>query len=485
LPTLSEPSAAFIESAARVRDGAASPPGVPAAVSVRSAGKMYRIYDAPQDRLKHMLFGRMGRHYGQEFWALRGVSFDVSPGERLGIIGRNGSGKSTLLQIIAGTLAPTEGEVLLRGRVAALLELGSGFNPEFTGRENVFINGSILGLSRQQVEATFDEIVAFADIGEFIDQPVKVYSSGMFVRLAFAVTTSLRPDVLLVDEALAVGDIFFRQKCYARMNELRLQGCAVILVSHSMTDIEQFCDRALLLDRGRAMFLGTGPQAVKHYYLVEQMERAATLAPARASDARPASAGQQAGPWPPPGAFQSISGVPQISNGWARCTAVALCDGDHDPRAAFEQGETAHFFYEFELLHDIDVPIAGIVLQNERGMLAHGKGTLEYGTAVPTGVGRGARLRVAQAIRLDLGVGEYTFEVGLAALSEEHYQQAASLSHAELSSRIVRLCHVPGAGRFTVGFRQAGRPVQLLHHGVADLPGDSTVSVISPDESID
>src|SRR6185503_2263322 len=153
------------------------------------------------------------------------------------------------------------------------------------------------------------------------------------------------------------GDIFFRQKCYARMNELRLHGCAVVLVSHSMADIEQFCDRAVLLDRGRATFIGTGPQAVKHYYLVEQNERAAPAAPVTSSGPPPTTAGHQGGPWPPPETFLDISHVPQISNGWARCTAVALCDGDNTARGAFEQGETAHFYYEFELLHDIEVPI--------------------------------------------------------------------------------------------------------------------------------
>jgi lipopolysaccharide transport system ATP-binding protein len=451
-----------------------------AVVSVRSIGKMYRIYDQPLDRLKQMLFARTGRQYGQEFWALRDVSFDLHPGERVGVIGRNGSGKSTLLQIIAGTLAPTEGEVRLEGRVSALLELGSGFNPEFTGRENVFINGAILGMSRQQVEERFDEIAAFAEIGEFIDQPVKVYSSGMFVRLAFAVTTSLRPDVLLVDEALAVGDIFFQQKCYRRMNELRTHGCAVVLVSHSMADIEQFCDRALLLDRGRAVFLGTASQAVKHYYLVEQVERTSGVAsmpnPSRAT----AIDVQARGPWPPTDAFLNISGVRQVSNGWARCTGVALCDADHNPRVAFEQGEVARFYYEFELLRDIEVPIAGVVLQNERGVIAHGKATLEYGTPVPSGVSAGSRVRVAQSIRLDLGIADYTFEVGLATIAERIYSLAATLPHAELTPRVLRLCHLPGVGRFSVTFRRAGRPVQLLHHGVADLPGDSSVSVIPP-----
>ena len=449
-----------------------------AVVSARSVGKMYRIYDQPQDRLKQMLLARTGRRYGQEFWALRDLSFDLYPGERIGVIGRNGSGKSTLLQIIAGTLAPTEGEVRVHGRVSALLELGSGFNPEFTGRENVYINGAILGLSREQIDERFEDIAAFAEIGEFIEQPVKVYSSGMFVRLAFAVTTSLEPDVLLVDEALAVGDVFFQQKCYRRMNDLRAQGCAVILVSHSMADIEQFCDRALLLDHGRAVFLGTAPQAVKHYYLVEQVERAPAATVPRKGRTAAASFGEARGPWPPDEAFLNISQVPQVSNGWARCTAVALCDADNHYCVAFEQGAMARFYYEFELLHDIEVPLAGVVLQNERGVLAHGKGTFEYGTPVPTAVTAGSRLRVAQSIRLDLGVGEYTFEVGLAMLSEDDYGQAARLSHTDLTPRVLRLCHVPGAGRFSVTFRSAGRPVQLLHHGVADLPGDSRMSVV-------
>jgi ABC-type Na+ transport system ATPase subunit NatA len=168
-----------------------------------------------------MLFWRLGRRYGHDFWALRHVTFEVAPGERFGVIGRNGSGKSTLLQMIAGTLAPTEGDITVTGRVAALLELGSGFNPEFTGRENVFINGAIHGLSREQVADRFDAIAAFADIGEFIDQPVKLYSSGMFVRLAFAVGTTIDADILLIDEALRSATYFFRQKCYRRLDELR------------------------------------------------------------------------------------------------------------------------------------------------------------------------------------------------------------------------------------------------------------------------
>ena len=226
-----------------------------------------------------------------DFWALRHVSFEVAPGERFGVIGRNGSGKSTLLQMIAGTLAPTEGEITVTGRVAALLELGSGFNPDFTGRENVFINGAIHGLSREQVADRFDAIAAFADIGEFIDQPVKLYSSGMFVRLAFAVGTSIDADILLIDEALAVGDVFFRQKCYRRLDELRERGVSIVLVSHGLGDIEQFCDRALLVERGEALFVGPSVEAVKRYYLLESREK---LKSARSADApdRPSVPGE-------------------------------------------------------------------------------------------------------------------------------------------------------------------------------------------------
>jgi lipopolysaccharide transport system ATP-binding protein len=453
------------------------------AVTIRQVSKRYQLYARPQDRLKHALFGRFGRSYGQEFWALRDVSLTVRRGESLGIIGRNGSGKSTLLQILAGVLTPTSGDVRVKGRVDALLELGAGFNPEFTGRENVFLKGAILGLTRREIEHRFDEIAAFADIGEFIDQPVKLYSSGMFVRLAFAVTTALDADVLLIDEALAVGDVFFRQKCYRRLEALRDRGVSIVLVSHSMTDVEQFCRRALLLHRGEVVFQGAAPEAVKRYYLIEQEDRLAALAtqlgqPAPPPTPEPPPVGAHL--WPGPDAFLDISGTAQVSNGWARCTGVALCNSHGQPCRVFQQGETASFLYEFELLQDIDVPVGGIVIRNDRGVHVHGKSTLEYGTDVPARVCRGSRLRLRQDITLEVGVGEYSFRVGLAAIGRDHYQRRQAYSHIDLSANVVRLCHLDLGTPLAVTFRTAGEPVQLLHHGVANLPGTCRLAVVPP-----
>jgi lipopolysaccharide transport system ATP-binding protein len=259
-------------------------------ISVQNVGKMYRIYDQPQDRLKHMLLWRFGRHYGREFWALRNVSFEVRRGETVGIIGRNGSGKSTLLQIIAGTLAPTEGEVRVKGRVAALLELGSGFNPEFTGRENVYLNGTILGLSRDEIDARFDDIAAFADIGEFIDQPVKFYSSGMVVRLAFAISACIDPDVLIVDEALAVGDIAFQARCLDKIKQLTDRGVTVLFVTHDTGTFQNLCSYGHLLHHGRLFSSGRPAQVAMQYYeLVREEEHARqriAANPERADDVR-------------------------------------------------------------------------------------------------------------------------------------------------------------------------------------------------------
>lgn len=241
-------------------------------IEVSTLSKCFHIYDKPMYRLKQFIVPRMQRVLGikqntymREFWALHNVSFVVRKGETIGIIGRNGSGKSTLLQMICGTLTPTSGYVRVNGRIAALLELGAGFNPEFSGRDNVYLAGSIAGLSHQEVRDRFSEIEAFAEIGEFIDQPVKTYSSGMFVRLAFAAAIHTSPDVLVVDEALAVGDTAFQTKCLTRIREMQRRGTTILLVTHSTNTLIEYCDRAVYLKRGHLVGDGACRDVVKQY----------------------------------------------------------------------------------------------------------------------------------------------------------------------------------------------------------------------------
>ena len=232
-------------------------------ISIRGVGKSYAMYDSPAHRLWQGIFDRHKKFY-REFWALRGVSLDIRRGETVGIVGRNGSGKSTLLQMIAGTLNPTEGAIAVNGRVAALLELGSGFNPEFTGRENVYLNAAILGLKRQEIDARMQSILDFADIGEFIDQPVRSYSSGMAVRLAFAVIAHVDADVLIIDEALAVGDAFFSQKCMRFLREFQGRG-TLLFVSHDAAAVTNLCARALWLESGEPRMTGPAGEVVENY----------------------------------------------------------------------------------------------------------------------------------------------------------------------------------------------------------------------------
>jgi lipopolysaccharide transport system ATP-binding protein len=248
------------------------------AISVQNISKCYQIYENPRDRLKQLVLPRMQRftckepkQYYREFWALKDISFEIKKGETIGIIGRNGSGKSTLLQIICGTVDPTNGSVSSNGRVTALLELGSGFNPEFTGRENVYINASIYGLSLKEIHERYDEIVNFADIGDFIEQPVKVYSSGMLMRLAFSVSVCLKPDILIIDEALAVGDAAFQFKCLDRLARLTSQGVSILFVSHDMNMIKRLCNRVLYIGKDQICRNGT-PEDMAEFYLLEMRQ---------------------------------------------------------------------------------------------------------------------------------------------------------------------------------------------------------------------
>ncbi len=459
-------------------------------IDVRNLSKRYEIYDKPPDRLKQMVvppfYSLLNRFvtslgltgvkasspYYREFRALHNISFQLRRGETMGIIGRNGSGKSTLLQIIAGTLTPTSGEVVIKGRVAALLELGSGFNPDFTGKENVYLNGRILGLTKYEIDTKYQQIIEFADIGEFINQPVKTYSSGMYVRLAFAVQAHIDASIVIIDEALAVGDIFFRQKCYARLEQLRQSGAAILLVTHAMTEVEQFCKNALLLKNGHQMYLGPAIQATKHYYLQEQNNRSkAVFDTINDTEDSVKSASINPEQWPAIECFRRVHTASEVSNGWGTCTGYVVCDSEGVPCNSFSQGETAVFYYEFTLSHPIGVPLAGLVLQNERGINVHGKGSLEYFGMAPGKLSAGTRIQCRQCVELKLEIGEYSYEIGLATIDAESYMNVSKMGHEEFFSRITRLCHLPAAGVISVGWRKVTNGPALTHHGIADLPG--------------
>ena len=246
------------------------------AIKVENLSKCYQIYDQPRDRLKQFILpkaqrmlGMQPKQYYRDFWSLKGVSFAINKGEIVGVIGPNGAGKSTLLQLLCGTLSPTEGDVATQGRVSALLELGAGFNPEFSGIENIHLNGSILGLSREEISGKIPEIMEFADIGDFIYQPVKTYSSGMYARLAFAVAVSVEPEILVVDETLAVGDILFQARAIQRMRDL-MNRCTVLFVSHSLATVKSFCNRAILIDHGQIIRDGRAPDVCDQYEMMMQ-----------------------------------------------------------------------------------------------------------------------------------------------------------------------------------------------------------------------
>lgn len=265
------------------------------AISVSQLSKCYQIYEKPHRRLLQGFLGSKKQYY-QEFWALNEVSFNIKKGETVGIIGRNGSGKSTLLQLICGTLSPTKGSVETFGRLGALLELGSGFNPEFTGHENVLLNAAVLGLSEAEINARYDAIIAFADIGKFIEQPVKTYSSGMLVRLAFAVQVNVEPDILIVDEALSVGDFFFQQKCFAKLRQLQAQGVTLLFVSHDMGSVRNLCASALYLKQGRLQFSGDSLTAIRRY-LAEDTQLAANTGAALPANTKTLASLQQNAWW--------------------------------------------------------------------------------------------------------------------------------------------------------------------------------------------
>ena len=455
---------------------ATSAPDTPEAPPPRTLGepviiaenlsKTYRIWTAPAARIStpvwrggaRLLPGGLGERFAKraergyrDFPALAPVSFTIRRGEATGIIGRNGSGKSTLLQLIAGTLAPSTGRVTVRGRVAALLELGSGFNPEFTGRENVFLNGAILGVSRREMEAKFDEIAAFADIGEFIEQPVKTYSSGMMMRLAFAVAVSVQPDVLIIDEALSVGDVFFGQRCFQRIREIVHRGATLIFVSHDMAAVQRLCDRGLLMHSGRMIFDGTPEECVSRYFNLHQPSRVAAQGLEGTHPPVDAAARAQV-------LAHDILPQAKSRHGGRELELVAatVLDAQGAPTWDFEMMHRATVRVLLRSRQPITLPSVGLQLHDRTGALVFAAGTPQLRFPFPP-LANGEEVMLDFHVQLTVQPGVYTLSLDAAECDPEDPNVGTFFDR------------VSGLGPLTVSHHLAGA---MPFYGVAQLPMD-------------
>lgn len=384
-------------------------------VRVTGLSKCFHIYDTPRDRLKQFILPRLGssvKKYYREFWALKDLSFEIKRGETIGIIGRNGAGKSTLLQVICGTLSPSAGSVEVTGRIAALLELGAGFNPDFTGRENVYLNGSVLGLEKSDIDRRFSEIEKFADIGEFIDQPVKSYSSGMYVRLAFAVQACVDPEILIVDEALSVGDIGFQYKCFKRMEQLKNKGVTIIMVTHSTGSILDYADRCIVVDGGKIIIDTPDVLAAVLAYEKGMLQSQVT------EEGRPSTSEEVHTNLEDLAELQRTERNAEINEkrfGTARALIRKL-DIIKSDGSAFNDtpiircGEEVTFRFELESIATIDSIILGISLSKTQGSDVWGDNNIN--AQYPINLRPGKKV-VEYTVKLPLSTGDYLIHCGL------------------------------------------------------------------------
>ena len=368
------------------------------AIEIRNLSKMYKLYNKPSDRLRDSLGLSRKKRY-KEHYALQNINFDIHEGECVGIIGTNGSGKSTILKIITGVLSPTEGTVTVNGRISALLELGAGFNPEYSGMENIYLNGTMLGFSEEEIDSRLDEILSFADIGDFVNQPVKTYSSGMFVRLAFAVAINIDPEILVVDEALSVGDVFFQSKCYHKFEEFKIQGKTILFVSHDLGSVSKYCDRVILLNQGEMLDEGT-PKAMVDMYkqlLVHQ------------DPVKQAENTEPEGNWKD--GFQVNPNTLEYGEKQAEIRDFVVVDSSGRHTNTIEKGSEFEIKMRLHFNESIQQPIAAFTIKNIQGTEITGTNTMYEGINIEhPDAGRECVVTFRQ--KMDLQGGEYLISFG-------------------------------------------------------------------------
>lgn len=400
------------------------------AISVDNVSKMYKLYDNPMDRLKESLGLSRKKRY-KEHYALHNVSFHVNRGETVGIIGTNGSGKSTVLKIITGVLSPTEGQVHVDGRISALLELGAGFNNEYSGLENVYLNGTMIGFSREEIDARLQDILDFADIGDFIHQPVKTYSSGMFVRLAFAVAINIEPEILIVDEALSVGDVFFQAKCYHKFEEFKKMGKTILFVSHDLGSISQYCDRVILLNKGSKMAEGTPKEMIDLYkkVLVNQAsgkedseeDKEAPVPEKtenRAGDFRKENVKEPAGEWK---SYMLISpDIQDYGNGSAKIIDFGIFDEDGQVTNTVYKMKKFTIRMKVRFMETVENPIFAFSLKDIKGNELTGTNTVIEKVETGT-VNKGETVEIAFRQVMRLQGGQYLLQLGCTGFVGEEF----------------------------------------------------------------
>lgn len=423
------------------------------AVSIKNVSKKYRLFNSSKERFLEA-FHPFNKKYHREFWALRDVDLEIFKGQTVGIIGRNGSGKSTLLQIICSILKPTTGDVAVKGRISALLELGAGFNPEFTGRENVFINGALMGFSHTEMEERMPVIESFADIGEFIDQPVKIYSSGMFVRLAFACAINVNPDILVVDEALAVGDAKFQHKCYQKFSEFQKAGKTVILVSHDLDAIIKRCDYAFLLENGEVVEKGK-PKDVVNYYidiLEGRDSQKRTIAPVSSKPEDPGKTETKSSGIP--GLDQFLEETPvsdqcnkrksynpnEYRQKSSRCEIVdylIITWNDIDP-SIISSGELLDVYIKVKYCSPVQYPLFGIALKTIDGLPVYALNSF-YNKRFVDAVDNSQTIIFKFSLKMNLHCGDYFFDFGTdEKISDENYiclERRCSIVHLTVTEK--------------------------------------------------
>lgn len=449
---------------------------------VENLGKCFKIYRNPWDRAREWVSWR-DCTYHTPFWAFRNISFEVKRGEFLGIIGENGAGKSTLLKIITGILKPTEGTYQLNGRVLSLLELGRDFNFELSGRANALYSAELLGFPPGYVQSRLAEIEAFSELGEFFDRPMKLYSSGMKSRLAFSLFAFLDCDVLILDEVLAVGDIFFQQKCYARMETLIEKQTTIILVTHQLAAVQQYCNEVVLLHQGQKIFQGEPRQGILQFYQLRQQQSAV---PRPKSEPKPA-------PSPPPevqdffwptdencvvfeDAKADNADEAETAESYAAClTRYAMCNQDGKFTAVFQAGEQAYLCCEFKLTEPIEgVPIVALTITNQFNVLVHGQSSHQQNAIAPDSVAQGDTIRFCRRIDLNIAPGQYVLGFALCSLSPALYACLGELPWAEINNQI-KICQIyDQVGAFHIKPLNTGH----THYGLCDLPGEGKLQVV-------